>query len=91
MHTGVFTRYDEAVVLDEYAFSRPEGDQAVQARVQFGYEKDLECKPFALALGITKVMRDAGFAHWADEAKVQHDDLSRINASLKDATVKKLK
>lgn len=32
---------------------------------------------------LIKVMRDAGFAHWADEAKTQHDDLVSINANLK--------
>nr|MBA4405060.1 hypothetical protein [Nanoarchaeum sp.] len=32
---------------------------------------------------LVKVMRDAGFSHWADEAKVQHDELTSINSSLK--------
>ncbi|MBS3172101.1 hypothetical protein J4438_00790 [Candidatus Woesearchaeota archaeon] len=32
---------------------------------------------------LVKLMRDAGFSHWADEAKTQHDDLSSINSSLK--------
>lgn len=32
---------------------------------------------------LIKVMRDAGMSHWADEAKIQHDDLSSINSNLK--------
>lgn len=60
MNTGVFTRYSENIHMNQYAASRPEGDQSIQARVQYGYEKDLEVKPFALSIGITKLMRDAG-------------------------------
>lgn len=49
-NSGVFTRYAEAIDVNELASSRPEGAQSRQARVQYGYEKDLEVKPFSLDL-----------------------------------------
>lgn len=56
-NSGLFTRYAEAIDVNELASSRPEGDGSRQARVQYGYEKDLESKPFSLTLGVTKVMK----------------------------------
>ncbi len=56
-NSGVFTRYAEQIDTNEYASSRPEGDQARDAVVQYGYEKDLEVKPFAKKLGVTKLMK----------------------------------
>lgn len=56
-NSGAFTRYAEAIDLNELASSRPEGDQSRQARVQYGYEKDLEVNYISLDLGVTKKMR----------------------------------
>lgn len=58
--TGVYKRYAERLNLNRYAGQRDEGAQAVQARVQYGYEKDLAVNDFALQLGVTKMMRLAG-------------------------------
>lgn len=55
--SGAFTRYAEALDLNELASSRPEGWQSRQARVQYWYEKDLEVNYVTLDLGITKKMR----------------------------------
>jgi len=56
-NSGLFTRYAEQIDVNELAASRPEGDFSKQAKVQYGYEKDLEIKPFSLALGVTKLMK----------------------------------
>ena len=58
--TGVYKRYAERLNLNRYAGQRDEGAQAIQARVQYGYEKDLAVNDFALQLGVTKMMRLAG-------------------------------
>lgn len=60
MSTWAYKRYAERLNLNRYAGQRDEGDQAIQARVQYGYEKDLAVNNFALELGVTKMMRIAG-------------------------------
>ena len=55
-NTGVYTRYAESIDMNQYASRRAEWDQAVQAVVQYGYEKDLQVEPFAQSLGVTQLM-----------------------------------
>lgn len=55
-NTGVHTRYAEELDINQYASFRAEGDESTQARVQYGYEKDLEVQPFSLSLGVTMLM-----------------------------------
>ena len=52
-NTKEFTEID----LEEYARVKPEGDQAVRARVQQGYSKTATLKRIAMDIGITYEMR----------------------------------
>ena len=58
-NTGVFDRLVQQPVIDQYASYRPEGSAAVEAAPQYGYEKDLQIKSFALKMSITKMERIA--------------------------------
>ncbi len=62
--TGDTTRYAERIEVDEYASTRDEWDTAEEAKVQYGYEKDLTVKTVAKTISITKRMRVA----WKEKA-----------------------
>ena len=59
-NTWEFKRYAERLHRNQYGFRRDEGDTAQQAKVQYGYEKDLQVHTVALEVSITKRMRVAG-------------------------------
>ena len=59
-NTGEFKRYAERLHRNQYGFTRDEGDTAQQAKVQYGYEKDLQVHTVSLEVSITKRMRVAG-------------------------------
>ncbi len=59
-NTWEFKRYAERLHRNQYGSRRDEGDTAQQARVQYGYEKDLQVHTVALEVSITKRMRVAG-------------------------------
>jgi hypothetical protein len=59
-NTGLFKRYAERIHRNQYASKRAEGDNAKTARVQYGYEKDLQVSTVALQVSITKLMRVGG-------------------------------
>jgi hypothetical protein len=56
MNTGNLREYTE-IDLEEYAKKKPQGDQAVRARVQQGYNKTLTSYRIANDIGITYEMR----------------------------------
>ena len=58
--TGDTRRYAEDIDADQYAGVRDESGIAKQARVQYGYEKDLQLYTIAQERSISKVMRDTG-------------------------------
>lgn len=58
--TGNTRRYAEMVDADQYAGVRDEGGVSRQARIQYGYEKDLTTYTISQERSITKLMRDAG-------------------------------
>ena len=58
--TGEFKRMAERIDRSLYASKRAEWDDSAQAKVQYGYEKDLKVYTVSLQVGITKRMRDAG-------------------------------
>ena len=58
--TGDTRRYAEDIDADQYAGVRDEGGVARQAKIQYGYEKDLQTYTIAQERSITKHMRDAG-------------------------------
>lgn len=58
--TGDVKRFAERLQRNQYASFRAEGDKSDNARVQYGYEKDLSIYTVALEVSITKRMRDAG-------------------------------
>lgn len=60
MNTGLFKRFAERIHRNQYASGRPEGDRSKAAKVQYGYEKDMEVSTVSLEVSITKLMRDAG-------------------------------
>lgn len=55
-HTGDTKRYTE-IDVEEFALNMDEGDNASQARVQYGYEKDMVMRRFAREIVITWKMR----------------------------------
>lgn len=55
-HTGDRKRYSE-IDTETFASNKPEGDDAVQATVQYGYEKDCIASRFAKEIAITWEMR----------------------------------
>lgn len=59
-NTGLYKRFAERLHRNEYASQRAEGDQSKNAKVQYGYEKDMVINTTSLAISITKVMRKAG-------------------------------
>ncbi len=59
-NTGEFKRYAERLHRNQYGSRRDEGDTAQQAKVQYGYEKDLQVHTVSLEVSITKRMRVAG-------------------------------
>lgn len=58
--TGDTRRYAEALSRTQYAPIRDEGSEADQAEIQYGYEKDAQTYTVALAVSISKHMRDTG-------------------------------
>lgn len=58
-HTWDVKRFAERIQRNQYAPTRDEGFVATQAKVQYGYEKDMQIYTVALAVSITKRMRDA--------------------------------
>lgn len=58
--TGDVRRFAERLQRNQYASNRPEGDISTQARVQYGWEKDMTIYTVSLEVSITKRMRDAG-------------------------------
>ena len=60
MHTGEFKRYAERIQRNQYASVRDEGDISKSAKVQYGYEKDMQVYTVSLEVSITKRMRVAG-------------------------------
>lgn len=58
-NTGLFRRLYENLVTDTYAYAKPEGAPARAARVQYGYEKDLQVTRYGLDVSITREMRIA--------------------------------
>jgi hypothetical protein len=58
--TGDTRRYAEDIDADQYAGVRDEGGPAKQAKIQYGYEKDLQTYTIAQDRSITKHMRDTG-------------------------------
>jgi hypothetical protein len=59
-NTGEFKRYAERLHRNQYGSTRDEGNTSTQARIQYGYEKDLEVRTVTLEVSITKRMRVAG-------------------------------
>lgn len=59
-HTGEFKRFAERIQRNQYASVRDEGDISKMAKVQYGYEKDLQVYTVSLEVSITKRMRVAG-------------------------------
>jgi hypothetical protein len=59
-NTGLFKRFAERIHRNQYASERAEGDNSKTARVQYGYEKDMQVSTVALQVSITKTMRIAG-------------------------------
>ena len=59
-NTGSYRRMAERIDIDQYADDRAEGDSSSIAKVQYGYEKDLEMSDFTLQVSITKKMRREG-------------------------------
>ncbi len=57
---GVFKRFAERVTADTYSSKRAEGADSKVAKVQYGYEKDLQIQTRTKQISITKLMRDAG-------------------------------
>jgi hypothetical protein len=60
MNTGVFKRFAERIHRNQYASGRDEGAVSKQAKVQYGYEKDMQVSTVSLEVSITKLMRVAG-------------------------------
>lgn len=58
-HTGEFKRFAERIQRNQYASVRDEGDISKMAKVQYGYEKDLQVYTVSLEVSITKRMRVA--------------------------------
>jgi len=58
--TGNVRRYAQAVDATQYAGIRAEGGVSRQAKIQYGYEKDLTTYTISQERSITKLMRDAG-------------------------------
>lgn len=58
--TGDSKRFAERLHKDQYGRRRDEGDSSQQARVQYGYEKDMQVSTVSLEISITKRMRVAG-------------------------------
>ena len=59
-HTGEFKRFAERIQRNQYASVRDEWDVSKMAKVQYGYEKDLQVYTVSLEVSITKRMRVAG-------------------------------
>lgn len=59
-HTGEFKRFAERIQRNQYASVRDEGDISKKAKVQYGYEKDMQVYTVSLEVSITKRMRTAG-------------------------------
>ena len=59
-HTGEFKRFAERIQRNQYASVRDEGDVSKMAKVQYGYEKDMQVYTVSLEVSITKRMRVAG-------------------------------
>ena len=59
-NTGEFKRFAERLHRNQYGSRRNEWDTAKQAKIQYGYEKDLQIHTVALEVSITKRMRTAG-------------------------------
>jgi hypothetical protein len=59
-HTGLYKRKAETLATNSFALRRAEGDEAAQALVQYGYEKDISVSTVALSISITEIMRIAG-------------------------------
>ena len=59
-HTGEFKRFAERIQRNQYASVRDEGDISKMAKVQYGYEKDMQVYTVSLEVSITKRMRVAG-------------------------------
>jgi len=51
--TGQFRRFSELPDRNLYATTKDEGANADQARIQYGYEKDMQIKRIGLDVGIT--------------------------------------
>ena len=58
-HTGEFKRFAERIQRNQYASVRDEWDVSKMAKVQYGYEKDLQVYTVSLEVSITKRMRVA--------------------------------
>lgn len=58
--TGEYKRFAERIDRTLYGSRRAEGDDSAQAKVQYGYEKDMRLYTTSLEISITKRMRDAG-------------------------------
>ena len=58
--TGNVRRYAQAVDATQYAGIRAEWGTSRQAKIQYGYEKDLTTYTISQERSITKLMRDAG-------------------------------
>ena len=59
-HTWEFKRFAERLQRNQYASVRDEWDISKMAKVQYGYEKDLQVYTVSLEVSITKRMRVAG-------------------------------
>ena len=56
---GVFKRFAERITTDTYSNLRAEWADSKVAKVQYGYEKDLQIQTRTKQISITKLMRDA--------------------------------